>query len=134
MSSNKVNNERAIADTVIDMEPENTEIEGQAEIDDKRKECCQGRDQSKINDVNDKLDKVPGVSHGMSIFDDYRKFLDRGNVIDLAVAVVIGAAFTSIVESLVKDIISPILAAASGRALEENFVILKKNESFLDPD
>ncbi|KAF9995950.1 hypothetical protein BGZ80_003795 [Entomortierella chlamydospora] len=149
MPSNKVNNEGAVADTVINMEPENAEIDGQAGIDDKRKEgnlkrcqyesrqsryCCQGRDQSKINDVNDKLNKVPGASHDMSIFADYRKFLDRGNVINLAVAVVIGAAFTNIVESLVKDIISPILAVASGRALEENFVILKKNEPFPDPD
>jgi len=42
------------------------------------------------------LTKVPGVSHGVSFFADYRKFMDRGNVIDLAVAVVIGAAFTSV--------------------------------------
>jgi len=40
--------------------------------------------------VGGKLTKVPGVSHGVSIFADYRKFLDRGNVVDLAVAVVIG--------------------------------------------
>ncbi|KAF9186661.1 hypothetical protein BGZ50_002373 [Haplosporangium sp. Z 11] len=87
-----------------------------------------------LNDVSDKLTKVPGVSQGVSIFADYRKFLDRGNVIDLAVAVVIGAAFTGIVESMVKDIISPILSLASGRALEENFVVLRKDEAFPNPD
>ncbi len=41
----------------------------------------------------------------------FRDFILRGNVVDLAVAVVIGAAFTSIVNSLVKDIITPLLAA-----------------------
>ncbi|KAF9537035.1 hypothetical protein BGW38_010097, partial [Lunasporangiospora selenospora] len=55
--------------------------------------------------------------------------MDRGNVIDLAVAVVIGAAFTAIVTSLVNDIITPILALASGKNLEENFIILRRDES-----
>lgn len=41
----------------------------------------------------------------------FRDFVLRGNVIDLAVAVVIGAAFTGIVGSLVKDIINPLIAA-----------------------
>ncbi|ORY97054.1 large-conductance mechanosensitive channel, partial [Lobosporangium transversale] len=62
-------------------------------------------------------------------FADYRKFMDRGNVIDLAVAVVIGAAFTAIVTSLVADIITPVLALASGKNLEENFVILRKSDN-----
>ncbi len=43
-----------------------------------------------VENVGGKLTKVPGISQGVSIFSDYRKFLDRGNVIDLAVAVVIG--------------------------------------------
>lgn len=41
----------------------------------------------------------------------FRDFVLRGNVMDLAVAVVIGAAFTGIVGSLVKDIINPLIAA-----------------------
>lgn len=41
----------------------------------------------------------------------FRDFILRGNVIDLAVAVVIGAAFTGIIGSLVKDIINPLIAA-----------------------
>jgi large conductance mechanosensitive channel len=40
---------------------------------------------------------------------EFKAFLFRGNVIDLAVAVVIGAAFTAIVNSMVKDIIMPII-------------------------
>ncbi|KAG0285872.1 hypothetical protein BGZ96_009946 [Linnemannia gamsii] len=80
-----------------------------------------------VSKAGDTLGKVPGVNYGVSFFADYRKFMDRGNVIDLAVAVVIGAAFTSIVTSLVTDIITPIIALASGKNLEENFVILRHN-------
>ena len=40
---------------------------------------------------------------------EFKKFIMRGNIIDLAVAVVIGAAFTAIVNSLVADIITPLI-------------------------
>ncbi len=45
----------------------------------------------------------------------FRDFLLRGNVVDLAVAVVIGAAFVAIVNSLVGDIINPLIAAIVGK-------------------
>ena len=45
----------------------------------------------------------------------FRDFVLRGNVVDLAVAVVIGAAFTGIVNSLVKDIINPLISATVGQ-------------------
>ena len=45
----------------------------------------------------------------------FRKFLLRGNLIDLAIAVVIGTAFTAIVTALVKDLITPLIAAAGGK-------------------
>lgn len=44
----------------------------------------------------------------------FRKFLLRGNVVDLAVAVVIGAAFGAVVQALVKDLITPIIGALGG--------------------
>lgn len=44
----------------------------------------------------------------------FRKFLLRGNIIDLAVAVVIGVAFAAVVAALVKDIITPIIGAFGG--------------------
>jgi large conductance mechanosensitive channel len=46
---------------------------------------------------------------------DFKAFLVRGNVVDLAVAFVIGAAFTAVVSSLVKDLITPIIAAIFGK-------------------
>jgi large conductance mechanosensitive channel len=44
----------------------------------------------------------------------FRKFVLRGNVVDLAVAVVIGAAFGSVVQALVKDLITPLIGAVGG--------------------
>jgi large conductance mechanosensitive channel len=45
---------------------------------------------------------------------DFRKFALRGNVIDLAIGVIIGAAFSKIVNSLVSDVIMPIIGASTG--------------------
>ena len=45
----------------------------------------------------------------------FREFLFRGNVVDLAVAVVIGAAFGAVVTALVKDLITPLIAAIFGK-------------------
>jgi len=46
---------------------------------------------------------------------DFRKFILRGNVVDLAVAVVIGAAFSNIVNALVKGLITPLISAIGGQ-------------------
>ena len=46
---------------------------------------------------------------------EFRTFLLRGNVVDLAVAVVIGAAFGAVVTALVEDIVTPIIAAIGGQ-------------------
>ena len=46
---------------------------------------------------------------------DFKKFLLRGNVVDLAVAVVIGAAFGAVVTALVADLITPLIAAIGGK-------------------
>ena len=45
----------------------------------------------------------------------FRKFLFRGNLIDLAVAVVIGVAFNAVVQALIADIITPLIAAIVGK-------------------
>jgi large conductance mechanosensitive channel len=47
--------------------------------------------------------------------DEFRAFILRGNVIDLAVAVVIGAAFTAVVNSLVANLVTPLIAAIFGQ-------------------
>jgi large conductance mechanosensitive channel len=50
----------------------------------------------------------------MGLLKEFRQFAVRGNVIDLAVAVIIGAAFTKIVDSLIKDLIMPLIAGIIG--------------------
>lgn len=48
-------------------------------------------------------------------FAEFKKFVMRGNVIDMAIGVVIGASFTSIVNSIVQDIINPIIGLLVGK-------------------
>ncbi len=52
----------------------------------------------------------------MGMMQEFKEFAMRGNVVDLAVGVVIGGAFGKIVDSLVKDIIMPIVGAMMGGA------------------
>ncbi|MGW0533478.1 large conductance mechanosensitive channel protein MscL [Streptomyces sp. NPDC003032] len=63
--------------------------------------------------------KVPGVWEG------FKAFLMRGNVVDLAVAVVIGAAFTNIVNSVVKGVINPLVGAFGTKDLDHYSSCLK---------
>jgi large conductance mechanosensitive channel len=57
---------------------------------------------------------------------EFRAFILRGNVVDLAVGIIIGAAFTAIVNSLVKDVFNPLLGLAiGGLDFSDIFVTLK---------
>lgn len=57
---------------------------------------------------------------------DFRTFIMRGNVVDLAVGIIIGAAFTAIVSSLVKDILNPLIGLATGGVdFSDLFITLK---------
>jgi large conductance mechanosensitive channel len=49
------------------------------------------------------------------MFKGFAAFLSRGNVIDLAVAVIVGGAFGAVVTALVKDLITPLVAAVAGK-------------------
>ena len=55
--------------------------------------------------------------------DEFKKFIARGNVIDLAVGIVIGAAFTAIVQSLVKDVVNPLLGVVTGNLDFSNYFL-----------
>src|SRR6185437_755630 len=60
-----------------------------------------------------------------SVWQGFKAFLMRGNVVDLAVAVVIGAAFTNIVNSVVKGIINPLVGAFGTKDLDKYRSCLK---------
>jgi large conductance mechanosensitive channel len=49
------------------------------------------------------------------IYKEFKEFISRGSVLDLAVGVVIGAAFTSVIDSFVKDIVNAIIGAVAGK-------------------
>ena len=64
------------------------------------------------------------------MFEEFKKFAMRGNVIDLAVGVVIGAAFTGIVTSIVADVIMPPIGWAMGGIDFSNFFFTLKGADF----
>jgi large conductance mechanosensitive channel len=65
---------------------------------------------------------------------DFKKFILRGNTVDLAVAVVIGAAFGAIVTALVKDLITPLIAAIGGQPDFSGLHFTINNSKFLYGD
>ncbi len=65
--------------------------------------------EKKINvDVNELKDKSKGFIH------EFKEFVSRGNVMDMAVGVIIGAAFSDVVTALTKDIINPLINGIGG--------------------
>lgn len=59
-----------------------------------------------------------------NVMEEFKKFILRGNIIDMAVGVIIGGAFSKIVTSLVNDILMPILGAVIGQTSFTNFKIV----------
>jgi large conductance mechanosensitive channel len=61
----------------------------------------------------------------------FKQFLLRGNVVDLAVAVVVGGAFGAVVTALVKDLLTPLIAAVAGKPDFSAIVFTVNNSKFL---
>jgi large conductance mechanosensitive channel len=70
----------------------------------------------------------------MSLLTDFKKFLLRGNVVDLAVAVVIGTAFAAVVKALVADLLTPIIAVIFGQPSFEGLSFTINGSHFLYGD
>jgi len=68
------------------------------------------------------------------MLNEFKKFILRGNVVDLAVAVVVGAAFGAVVTALVKDLITPLLAAVGGQHDFSNLVFTLNSSKFMYGD
>jgi large conductance mechanosensitive channel len=67
--------------------------------------------------------------HPPAWLDEFRAFIMRGNVVDLAVGIIIGVAFTAVVNSLVKDIFTPIIGLAVGGIDFTNIFVTLKGPS-----
>jgi len=65
----------------------------------------------------------------MSIVQEFKEFAIKGNMMDLAIGVIIGGAFGKIVDSLVKDIIMPIITLITGGGVDftQKFIVLGDN-------
>lgn len=70
------------------------------------------------------------MERGRAVLKEFRDFAMRGNVVDLAVGIIIGAAFTSIVNSLVKDIIMPPIGYIMGGIDFSNFFVTLQGGTF----
>ena len=69
------------------------------------------------------------LKKGKGFMKEFKEFISRGNVIDLAVGVIIGSSFTAIVNSLVNNIITPLITLITGKvSVKELFIALDGNE------
>lgn len=66
----------------------------------------------------------------LDMWSQYKMFIDRGNVVDLAVGLVIGTAFGAIVSSLVSDVLSPILGVLTSSRLSETFAVVRRGPQY----
>jgi large conductance mechanosensitive channel len=63
-------------------------------------------------------------------YKDYKTFINEKNVVGLAIGILIGTSFQSIVDSLVNDIFIPILSLISSKSLSETFVVLRYSGNY----
>ncbi|HEY9573517.1 MAG TPA: large conductance mechanosensitive channel protein MscL [Pusillimonas sp.] len=76
------------------------------------------------------------MSKARGFLQEFQEFAVKGNMIDLAVGVIIGAAFGKIIDSLVKDIIMPLVAFVVGGEVDftNQFWVLRAPENFSGPE
>ena len=60
-----------------------------------------------------------------SLFHDFKAFIAKGNIVDLAIAVILGAAFTAVVNSFVEDLISPLIGLLFKKNLSQAYLPIK---------
>ncbi|KAE8877556.1 hypothetical protein PF005_g15463 [Phytophthora fragariae] len=84
------------------------------------------------DDVEKLLDKVTTQIQSISPQDeldalvtDFKGFIQRGNIVDLAIGMIMGTSFTAILQSLVVDILSPILSLVSTRSLANYYAVAR---------
>lgn len=76
------------------------------------------------------------MSKKTSFFNEFKEFAIKGNMIDLAVGVIIGAAFGKIIDSLVKDVIMPLVSFLIGGSADFSnwFIVLSRPDDYTGPE
>ncbi|MDR2587053.1 MAG: large conductance mechanosensitive channel protein MscL [Coriobacteriales bacterium] len=77
-----------------------------------------------------RLRPIPKEGAPVKFFQEFRDFISRGNVMDLAVAVIVGGAFSAIINSLVGDLVTPLLSLITG-GIDFNHLTVKFGEGDL---
>ncbi len=67
-----------------------------------------------LKELNPDIDLSKAEEKAKGFLSEFKEFAMKGNVVDLAIGMIIGSAFTSIVNSLVKDVITPLIGALTG--------------------
>ena len=91
------------------------------EIVETKEEKVEINDEANEKEIKKKKRKEKIKKKSSSFFADFKKFISKGNILDLAVAVVIGTAFNKIVTSLVNDIIMPLISLCTGGVSVEDW-------------
>lgn len=91
------------------------------EIVETKEEKVEINDEANEKEIKKKKCKEKIKKKGSSFFADFKKFISKGNILDLAVAVVIGTAFNKIVTSLVNNIIMPLISLCTGGVSVEDW-------------
>lgn len=74
---------------------------------------------------------APPIESVRTVFDDFQDFIQQGNMVDLAVGLILGKAFTDILNSFVLDILSPIISLFSGLCTYARPVLLCRYSDWL---
>jgi len=83
-----------------------------------------------LTQFGSRVSSLPGVRQVNSVWGDFIAFINRGSVVDLAVGLIMGAAFTSVVNSMVADLFSPLIGLASnGVNLDQLFVVMRRGKN-----
>ncbi|KAI9594983.1 large-conductance mechanosensitive channel [Syncephalis fuscata] len=69
------------------------------------------------------------IQQTRSLWQEFIEFIDQGNVVELAIGVIIAGVFTKVVDSLVNDVLLPPLGLFTGSNLSNNFIIIRKPDS-----
>lgn len=110
--------DKMMIDNIKENEMEENEKEVEKQTKQTKKKLTKEEKEKQKQEKDAKLKKFEkgAKKKFTTFFADFKKFIAKGNIIDLAVAVVIGAAFNKIVSSLVNDIIMPLISLATGGA------------------
>ncbi|KAJ3404812.1 hypothetical protein CcCBS67573_g01602 [Chytriomyces confervae] len=90
----------------------------------------EGQRHKRLNDIAERMEMrleagaLKTAEATMSLGAAFFAFINRGSVVDLAIGIVVGGAFTSIVQSFVNDLISPIIGLATQKNLNNMFLII----------